>query len=119
MSIFYLPLHMYKYLITASLLVLSSCTFGMKQDKTHVTEPLPVVKNEMTSSETPKNAVVSLNYTLREGSPTGTILETTKEDVAKANNLYKTGGKYEPFEVILGTNSVIPGFEQGIALLKK
>jgi FKBP-type peptidyl-prolyl cis-trans isomerase 2 len=66
-----------------------------------------------------KNPTVSLNYTLREGSPTGKILETTKEDVAKANNLYKSGAAYAPFEVTLGTNSVIPGFERGIVSMQK
>lgn len=107
---------MYKYLVISSLLVLSACTFG--KSETPVVTPTPAPVSTGTAS-IPQNAVVSLNYTLREGSPTGTILETTKEDVAKANNIYQSGTNYTPFEVILGTNSVIPGFEAGIASMKK
>jgi FKBP-type peptidyl-prolyl cis-trans isomerase 2 len=107
---------MYKYLILSSLVVLSGCTFG----KNEAPAPTPApTENNTGVSTTPVNAVVSLNYTLREGSPTGTILETTKEDVAKENNLYQSGTNYVPFEVILGTNAVIPGFEAGIASMKK
>jgi FKBP-type peptidyl-prolyl cis-trans isomerase 2 len=107
---------MHKYLLLSALLVLSACSFG----KTDTTNPTPNTPDApVTSTEMPKNAVVSLNYTLREGSPTGKILETTVESIAKENGLYTDGATYKPFEVILGTNSVIPGFENGIATMKK
>ena len=63
--------------------------------------------------------MVSLNYTLREGSPTGKVLETTLESVAKENGLYQSGASYKPFEFVLGTNAVVPGFEKGVASMKK
>lgn len=40
-------------------------------------------------------------------------------DVAQANGLYKTGATYQPFQVALGQNQVIYGFEQGLMGLKK
>ncbi len=70
-------------------------------------------------TETPKSGMVTLNYTLREWSPTGKILETTLVSVAQANGLYQSGAKYEPFQFVLGTNSVVPGFEKGVASMKK
>ncbi len=106
---------MYKILLIATLFTLSACTFGKKEISPAPVTPTPTE----TSTTMPANAVVSLNYTLREGTPNGTILETTKEDVAKANNIYQSGTNYVPFEVVLGTNSVIPGFETGIASMKK
>jgi FKBP-type peptidyl-prolyl cis-trans isomerase 2 len=126
---------MFKYIILASLIALSSCTKPMMNTRATTSSGAPVTTNSSTTaspnatvqswvtniapSEMMKNPTVALNYTLREDSPTGKILETTKEDVAKANNLYKSGGTYEPFEVTLGTSAVIPGFERGIASMKK
>lgn len=76
-------------------------------------------QDTMTLPETPKSQMVSLNYTLHEGSPTGKIIETTLEEVAKGNGLYTSGATYKPFEFVLGTNSVVPGFEKGVASMKK
>ena len=111
---------MYKYLIFISLFALSACTFGQPTPPAPVDwakAPAPV--QSPVGASMPKNAVISLNYTLREGAPDGKILETTKENVAQANNLYKSGSKYIPFEVVLGTSAVIPGFEAGIASMKQ
>lgn len=110
---------MYKYILIFSLLVLASC--NRSQPETPTPTPTTPVTSTAATIETPKmqNPTVSLNYTLREGAADGKILETTKEDVAKANNLYKSGATYTPFEVTLGTNSVIPGFERGIASMSK
>ena len=73
----------------------------------------------MAIPEAPKSQMVSLNYTLHDGSPTGKIIETTLEDVAKLSGLYTTGATYKPFEFVLGTNAVVPGFERGVASMKK
>ena len=109
---------MYKYIILASLIVLSACTKSQAPVPTQT--PTPTTNTQTTvTPEVMKNPTVSLNYTLREGAADGKILETTKESVAKESGLFKTGATYTPFEVTLGTNSVIPGFERGIANMKK
>jgi FKBP-type peptidyl-prolyl cis-trans isomerase 2 len=64
-------------------------------------------------------SVVTLNYTLHTDSETGPIQETTLQSVAQANGLYKTGTTYQPFQVALGQNQVIYGFEQGLTGVKK
>lgn len=63
-------------------------------------------------------AMIQLNYTLREGSEDGKILETTLESVAKENGLYKTGAVYQPFTTFLGRGQVIKGFEKGLMGMK-
>lgn len=63
--------------------------------------------------------LVSLNYTLHDGSASGKVIETTLQDVAKASGLDKPGSQYKPFQVVLGQNAVIPGFEAGIMGMKK
>lgn len=112
---------MYKYILILSLLILASCNRSQLGTPAPTATPTTPVTSTAATIETPKmqNPTVSLNYTLREGAADGKILETTKEDVAKANNLYKSGATYAPFEVTLGTNSVIPGFERGIASMSK
>jgi FKBP-type peptidyl-prolyl cis-trans isomerase 2 len=111
---------MYKYFVIFSLFALSACTLGPVNIPTPAEPTNPTTKGETPApQEIQKNPVVSLNYTLRVGAPDGKILETTKEDVAKANGLYSASGQYTPFEVTLGMNRVIPGFERGIAMMKK
>lgn len=110
---------MHKYILILSLVVLGSCTLGKTTPPTPDVAPTPTNTASVLEPQMMKNPTVSLNYTLRESAPDGKILETTREDVAMANNLYKTGTTYAPFEVTLGTNSVIPGFERGIASMKK
>ncbi len=73
----------------------------------------------MNPSVVGENKLVTLNYTLREWAKDGKILETTVEDIAKTNNTYSATGKYEPFQVMIGGNGVIPGFEKGLLWMKK
>jgi hypothetical protein len=58
---------MYKYLVVLSLLTLSACTFGKSETPMTTDSPkTPITTDTTVSTEMPKNAVVSLNYTLRE-----------------------------------------------------
>lgn len=117
--IFQKPIILMRILGILSLMfLLGACTLGDRSDSQK--DP----SKEWTEKTTQKDVawestLVSLNYTLREGSPEGKILETTREDVARANGLYSSGGRYQPFEVMLGTQSVIPGFEKGLMGMKK
>jgi FKBP-type peptidyl-prolyl cis-trans isomerase 2 len=105
---------MKKIVLLVSLFALTACMKPSAPAPTPTETPTP-----QTQGEAPvKNAVVKLNYTLREGKADGKILETTIESIAKENGLYASGTKYEPFSVVLGTNSVIPGFEKGITGMK-
>lgn len=103
------------------LLMLSACT----KPTTSVTPPVAntptpaPVTGQNPSQPMPKNAVVSLNYTLRDGAANGKVLESTIESVSKENGLYQSGMNFEPFKLVLGTNSVIPGFEAWVATMKK
>ncbi len=115
-------------IVSVLLLSLASCTAPwMKSTNT----PVSTSNTENTGSvvtpevtKTPSEfaitgSVVTLNYTLHTDSETGPIQETTLESVAKANNLFKTGATYQPFQVALGQNQVIYGFEKGLMGVKK
>jgi hypothetical protein len=117
---------MRKFLVISTLLLLTACTKPAAPTVTPPatpTEPTPVTEQKPTEPVTteamPKNAVVSLNYTLRDGAANGKVIESTIESVAKENGLYQSGMSFEPFKLVLGTNSVIPGFEAGVAGMKK
>ena len=60
---------------------------------------------------------VKVNYTGR--TLAGKVFDTSLEEIAKENNLYKEGKKYEPLEFSLGAHQVIRGWDEGVALLKK
>lgn len=112
---------MRKLIIISALLVLSACTKPNTPNPPSAANPpasTPVAEQKATEPM-PQNAVVSLNYTLREGAANGKVLESTIESVAKQNGLYQSGMTFEPFKLVLGTNSVIPGFEAGVASMKK
>lgn len=50
----------------------------------------------------------------------GTCFDSSIEEVAKANNVYnEMRAPYEPIEVVLGTESVIPGWEEALLLMNK
>lgn len=105
------------------LLSLASCTIPwMKSDELPVPTP-PVTQVSTGAMDTTdvvaaSGSIITLNYTLHTDSETGPIPETTLESVAKANGLYKTGVTYQPFQVALGQNQVIYGFEQGLMGVK-
>lgn len=87
---------------------------------TAVVEPVKQEPVQPLAIEAAKTgSVVTLNYTLHTDSATGPIQETTLQTVAQENNLFKTGAKYQPFQVALGQNQVIYGFEQGLMGVKK
>jgi FKBP-type peptidyl-prolyl cis-trans isomerase len=60
---------------------------------------------------------VSVNYTGR--LIDGTIFDTSDEGIAKEAGLYDQRRPYEPIKFPLGQGQVIPGWDEGIALLKK
>lgn len=49
----------------------------------------------------------------------GTLFDTSWESIAKANNVYNEGRPYEPLPVNVGMGQVIPGWDEGLLLLKK
>jgi hypothetical protein len=109
---------MQKIIIIASLLALSACTLG--KTPTEVTIKPSDTAITSTSATTPvANAMISLHYILRDESVDGKIIDTSREDIAKEAGLYASGRVYSPFEVILGTKSVVPGFEAAISTMKK
>jgi FKBP-type peptidyl-prolyl cis-trans isomerase 2 len=111
---------MQKLIIIASLLALSACTLGKTPTEVTPKAPDTPTTDTSTSTTTPvTNAMISLHYVLHEGSADGKVIDTSREDVAKKAGLYASGRTYSPFEVVLGTKSVVPGFEAGIATMKK
>lgn len=113
-----------RHFILPSLLILtlSSCTFGIKSENNTSmsgTTNTPDTVAKVTANQVGSGTLVSLNYTLRGDTQDGAIIETTLEEVAKTSNLYKTGAQYQPFQVMIGSNGVIPGFEQGLLGMKK
>lgn len=53
----------------------------------------------------------------------GQIFDTSIKEVAQANNIYNPqrdqGGGYGPFDLQVGVGQVIPGWDEGLSLLKK
>lgn len=49
----------------------------------------------------------------------GTLFDTSWPDLAKANNMFSEERPYEPLPVNVGTGQVIPGWDEGLMLLKK
>ena len=84
---------MRKLLVISTLLLLSACSkAATPTDTPPVVNPTPAPVTEQKPVETmPQNAVVSLNYTLREGAANGKVIESTIESVAKENGLYQSG----------------------------
>ncbi|ROT47474.1 FKBP-type peptidyl-prolyl cis-trans isomerase [Candidatus Cardinium hertigii] len=70
-------------------------------------EDIPIVKGKC----------VKINYTGR--LLDGSVFDTTNEEIAKSHNIYLPPKAYVPFEFQVGVNSVIPGWEEGLLLLKK
>jgi FKBP-type peptidyl-prolyl cis-trans isomerase FkpA len=49
----------------------------------------------------------------------GKVFDTSIPEVAKANNVFNEGRPYEPLPVNVGMGQVIPGWDEGLMLLKK
>lgn len=49
----------------------------------------------------------------------GTYFDTSVEEVAKEQGLYNPQRPYEPFEFTLGQGQVIPGWDEGLAMMKE
>jgi len=47
----------------------------------------------------------------------GRLIDTTNEDLARANGIYTPAKSYEPFKYLLGAGTVIEGYEIGTSLL--
>lgn len=50
---------------------------------------------------------------------TGQLFDTSLEDVAKANNRFQPGRPYTPFPLVVGVGGVIPGWDEGLQLLRQ
>lgn len=47
------------------------------------------------------------------------LVDTTDEDLARANGIYSPNDNYDPFVFRIGDNSVIEGYEIGVGLLNE
>lgn len=76
-----------------------------------------VIETEGTGEATTPGTTMLVNYAgyLLDG----TLFDTSIEAVAKANNIYTEGRSYEPLPVNVGMGQVIPGWDEGLMLLKK
>lgn len=118
----------YKYimriiLFTLLLVGLASCGFNKTETTTEPTQNTGSTQTESGVKETHTSvsdgAYVTLNYTLRDGAANGKVLETTVYDIATQNGMTgKTQDQYTPFSVMIGSNQVIPGFENGLKGMK-
>jgi FKBP-type peptidyl-prolyl cis-trans isomerase FkpA len=63
------------------------------------------------------NDLVEVNYVGR--LLDGTVFDTSIESIAKENNQYNPQRPYEPIKFQLGARQVIPGWDEGIAMLAK
>lgn len=113
-------------IVSALALLLASCTAATPPAKPAPTITPPTATTTTGTSVAPTTdivattgSVVTLNYTLRADSETGPVQETTLQAIAQANGLEKTGATYQPFQVALGQNQVIYGFEKGLMGVKK
>jgi FKBP-type peptidyl-prolyl cis-trans isomerase len=48
----------------------------------------------------------------------GTLFDTSYPEIAKANNMFNEGREYGPLPVNVGMGQVIPGWDEGLMLLK-
>jgi FKBP-type peptidyl-prolyl cis-trans isomerase FkpA len=76
-----------------------------------------VIEKEGTGPETTPGTTMHVNYAgyLLDG----TMFDTSWPEIAKANNIFNEGRPYEPLPVNVGMGQVIPGWDEGLMLLKK
>jgi len=63
-----------------------------------------------------QNSLILINYTTKI-KETGEVIETTIEEVAKANKIYKEGAKYEPKLIAVGKGWILKALEEEIQKL--
>jgi FKBP-type peptidyl-prolyl cis-trans isomerase FkpA len=76
-----------------------------------------VIEKEGTGEATTPGTTMYVNYAgylLN-----GTLFDTSLPEIAKANNIFSEGRPYEPLPVNVGMGQVIPGWDEGLMLLKK
>lgn len=76
-----------------------------------------VIEQEGTGEATMPGTTMYVNYAgyLLDG----TLFDTSWPEIAKANNIFNEGRPYEPLPVNVGMGQVIPGWDEGLLLLKK
>ncbi len=76
-----------------------------------------VIEQEGTGEATTPGTTMYVNYAgyLLDG----TLFDTSMPDVAKANNIFDAARTYEALPVNVGMGQVIPGWDEGLMLLKK
>lgn len=76
-----------------------------------------VIEQEGTGEATTPGTTMYVNYAgyLLDG----TLFDTSLPEIAKANNIFDTERTYEALPVNVGMGQVIPGWDEGLMLLKK
>jgi FKBP-type peptidyl-prolyl cis-trans isomerase FkpA len=76
-----------------------------------------VIEKEGTGEATTPGTTMYVNYAgyLMDG----TLFDTSWPEIAKSNNIFNEGRPYEPLPVNVGMGQVIPGWDEGLMLLKK
>ncbi|MCO6359980.1 FKBP-type peptidyl-prolyl isomerase-like protein [Roseivirga pacifica] len=87
------------------------------QAETHDTGIRYVITAEGNGTFPEEGQVVSVDYELyRIG---GSLLDTSKEDLAKEEGIYNSDRDYAPLRFTLGTSQLIPGFQIATLLLSE
>jgi len=76
-----------------------------------------IIEKEGTGEATTPGTTMYVNYAgyLLDG----TLFDTSLPEIAKANNIFSEERPYEPLPVNVGMGQVIPGWDEGLMLLKK
>ncbi len=76
-----------------------------------------IIETEGTGEATTPGTTMYVNYAgyLLDG----TLFDTSNPEIAKANNMFNEGREYGPLPVNVGMGQVIPGWDEGLMLLKK
>lgn len=76
-----------------------------------------IIEEEGTGEPVTPGTSMSVNYAgyLIDGS----LFDTSIESIAKDNGIFNEGRPYEPLPVAVGMGQVIPGWDEGLLLLKK